>query len=158
MDFFDYIQQEFDNIDWNDARTETEHKIIGQQFSNSNYSPMKVQDNSLAELAKTDTPIGKLFTKWNEWKDNIPKRRKKGNDIEYDRLIIIMQKFFPGKDFTKTSAKLDVTKIEKEYNKLFDNVANMYPMLKHLSLSDTYGARGDWREAITYIKLVDSAQ
>lgn len=160
VDFFDYIQQEFDKIDWNDARTETEHKIIGQQFSDSDYSPMKVQNNSLAELAKTDTPIGKMFAKWNEWKNNIPKRRAKGkgNDIEYDRLIIVMQKFFPGKDFTKTSAKLDVTKIEKEYDKLFNDVIRTYPMLRHLSLGDSYGASGDWRDAIAYIKLVDSAQ
>ena len=158
MDFFDYIQQEFDNINWKNARTETEHKLIGQQFIDSAYTFTKMQDNSFTELSKTDTPIGKMLTKWNEWKNNVPKRRWKGNEIEYDRLIIIMQKFFPDKDFTKTSAKLDVTKIEKKYDKLFDNVAAAYPMLRHLSLDDTYSAKGDWTDAVAYIKLVDNAQ
>jgi hypothetical protein len=157
VDFFDYIEEEFDKIDWKTARKETEHKIIGMQFNQSDYHVPKVADGVRGELAQTNSPIGILFKHWEDWKASTPPKVKKGIKINYDMLIRVMQEFFPGKDFTKSSAKLDVSKIEEKYEKIFDNVTEAYPMLRHLSLGQNYNADSNWREAIEYIKLVDSA-
>jgi len=157
VDFFDYVEKEFNKIDWKSARKETEHKIIGLEFNRSDYQIPKVADGARGELAQTDTPIGIMFKHWEDWKASTPAKAKKGIKINYDMLIRVMQEFFPDKDFTKSSAKLDVSKIEEKYGKIFDNVENAYPMLRHLSLSQNYDASSNWREAIEYIKLVDSA-
>ena len=97
-----------------------------------------------------------MFKHWNKWRVTTPAKAKKGIKIAYDRLIIVMQEFFPDKDFTKTEAKLDVTKIEEKYEKIFKNVAEAYPMLRHLSLSENYHCGSHWQDALEYIKLVDS--
>jgi len=158
VNFFDYINKEFDKIDWKTARIETEHKIIGQQFNDSDYLLSKVDDSTLLKMASTKTPVGIMFTHWNKWKASTPAKAKKGIKIEYDRLIRVMQEFFPQKDFTKTSAKLDVAKIEKKYEKIFENVKNAYPMLDYLTLSENYHSDHHWRDALNYIKLIDNAR
>ena len=158
INFFDYVNQEFDKIDWKAARSETEHKIIGQQFNRSDYSLLKLSQNWLTTTARTKTAMGVMCKKWNTWRNNVPKKRKKGEEISYDMLIRVMQEFFPDKDFTKTEAKLDVSKIEKEYEKIFADVEKAYPMLRHLSLGNYYDAERDWKDAKGYIKLVDSAK
>jgi len=122
VDFFDYIDEEFNNIDWKSARQETEHKIIGLEFNRSDYHVPKVDSGTRSELAQTKTPIGILFKHWEDWKASAPAKAKKGIKIEYDMLIRVMQEFFPLKDFTKSSAKLDVSKIEKKDAKIFENV------------------------------------
>lgn len=158
VNFFDYISREFDKIDWKEARTETEHKIIGQQFKDSDYLLSKVSEDDLSTMSSNKTAAGIMFTHWNDWKASTPAKAKKGIKIEYDRLIRVMQEFFPSKDFTKTEAKLDVTQIENKYEKIFEDVANAYPMLRHLNLSESYHSGSHWVDAINYIKLIDSAR
>jgi hypothetical protein len=155
VNFFDYISKEFDKIDWKTARAETEHKIIGVQFNDSDYLLTKVDNPILVKMASNKTPVGIMFSHWNKWRTSAPGKAKKGIKIEYDRLIRVMQEFFPQRDFAKTSAKLDVTKIEEKYDKIFENVGKAYPMLRHLSLSENYHSGSHWVDALEYIKLVD---
>ena len=110
----------------------------------------------MVKMASNKTPIGIMFTHWNKWRASTPAKAKKGIKIEYDRLIRVMQVFFPDKDFSKTSAKLDVTKIEEKYEKIFEKVTEAYPMLRHLSLSENYHSGSHWVDALNYIKLIDS--
>ena len=158
VNFFDYISEEFDKIDWKTARAETEHKIIGQQFSESDYLLTKVDNPTMVKMASNKTPIGIMFAHWNKWRATTPAKAKKGIYIEYVLLIRVMQVFFPDKDFSKTSAKLDVTKIEEKYEKIFEKVEEAYPMLRHLSLSENYHSGSHWVDALNYIKLIDSTK
>jgi len=161
VSFFEYMEKEFDKIDWKSARKETEANIVNKQFKESSYHPSRADQASIAEIAARKSPAGIMLKGWLDWKavigDRKAKVKKKQSQIDYSFLIRVMQEFFPNKDFTKTEARLDVTKIEQAYNDMFENVEKTYPMLRHLSLSDSYYT-SHWEEAIEYINLVDKAQ
>ena len=158
ISFFDYMEKEFDKIDWNTARDITERSIIAKQYKSCDYQPKHADQLDIDEIAKRKSPAGILFQRWLAWNAQVKAAPAKRDDQrEYTQLISVMQEFFPGKDFTKSAARLDVTKIEEEYNALFENMEKAYPMLRHLSLTEQYHSR-HWNEAIEYINLVDKVQ
>lgn len=158
VSFFDYIEKEFDKIDWNAARDITERSIIAKQYKHCEYQPKHADQSEINKIAKRKSPAGILFQRWLAWYAQVKAAPVKTTDqLEYAQLISVMQTFFPNKDFTKSAARLDVTKIEEEYKTLFENVKTAYPMLRHLSLSENYHSK-HWNEAIEYINLVDKAQ
>lgn len=161
VNLFDYLQQQFDKIDWKEARGATERKLIKREFSNESFDPKHVPKDQFEEIEKTNTPAGKLFAEWKAYNALIPttKISNKTPQIQYDRVIIGMDDMFPAVDFAKSSSKLDVKGIEGKYSKLFKEFRIKYPMLSHLSLeSQYYNGKQDWRDAINYIELVDSVK
>ena len=160
VNLFDYFQEQFGKIDWKAARGATECELIKREFSNKSFNPKHVPQDQFEEIAKTNTPAGKLFAEWKKYQTSIPiKTKTKTQSIQYDRVIIGMNDMFPTVDFSKSSAKLDVKSIEGKYEKLFEDFKSAYPMLHHLSLeSEYYNGKRDWKDAINYINLVDSVK
>ena len=160
INMFDYIEKQFEKVDWKSARKDVENKLIRQEFKNESFEPSKADDAEFLAIAQTKTPAGTLFAEYLKCKDVIAdakQKRKTGEDTQYDRVIIGMQAFYPNKDFTKSTAQLDVKGIEGKYSKMFEDFRKKYPMLKHLSLeSGYYDGKEHWADAIDYIKVVDS--
>jgi len=53
---------------------------------------------------------------------------------------------------------LDVKGIEGKYTKLFADFTEEYPMLQYVDLNSGWNSTTDWKDAINYIKLVDSTK
>jgi len=162
VNLFTYLEKEFEKVDWKSARTAVENKLVRQEFRNESFDPAKAQMDQFKTIAKTKTAAGKLFAEYLKCKDVIEADKKSrsrhtaGNPIAYDRVILGMQKFFPEKDFTKSSAKLDVKGIEGKYTKLFEDFRATYPMLKHVDLDSGWQSTTDWEDAVNYIQVVDN--
>lgn len=160
INLFDYFQEQFGKIDWKTASVEANRKLIKRQFSHESFQASKAPKEGFAEIAKTNTSAGKVFAAWEKYQDSIPTTNSRNiQQIQYDRVIIGMNDMFPGVNFSKSAAKLDVKEIERKYAKLFKEFRAEYPMLRHLSLEGEYhDGKRDWKDAISYIELVDSAK
>jgi len=162
VNLFTYLEKEFEKVDWKNARKEVERKLVRQEFRNESFDPAKAPLDEFDNIAETDSAAGKLFAAYLESKKMIDADKKsrsrhtQGNPIAYDRIILGMQKFFPNKDFTKSSAKLDVKGIEGKYTKLFEDFRAAYPMLKHVDLDSGWQSTTDWKDAVDYINVVDN--
>ena len=153
---FDYFQEQFKNIDWKNARAETIRKLIKSEFTDENFNPNTADMTLFKIISKINTPAGKLFATWLAYKDLVTGAK---TSIQYNHVIIGMTQMFPEIDFSKSEAKLNTNAISSKYEKLFENFKASYPMLTHLSLdSNHFDRRNDWKDALQYIKLVDSAK
>ena len=157
---FDFISEKFEDIDWKSARKDVENALIRREFSNESFDPAKAPMDKFEKIAKTKTAAGKLFAAYLASKEDITaaKKKRRTPGAQFDRVIIGMTAFFPEKDFSKSSAKLDVKGIEGKYEKLFENFRKKYPMLTHLDLDSGWNSTTDWDDAVGYIKLVDSVK
>lgn len=157
VNFFDYIQEQFDAVDWKQARKEAMSKLIADQFSERDFDPAQKYLDEARRIAKTKSSAGRVCKEWIEFYDAMQKLKKSG--IAYDRVIIGMTRLFPKRDFGKSKAKVNVEVVEKKFEKLFEEFYKTYPMLNHVGLdaSRTYNCNNDWNDAIDYIKLVDNA-
>ena len=156
VNFFDFIQERFDAVDWKQARNEATLKLTAGEFNERDFKPTQKYESEVRELSKAKTIAGTVCKAWCVYWDTAKKAKKSG--IQYDRVIIAMTRLFPNKDFGKSSAKLNVEKFEEKFAKMFEEFFATYPMLKHVSLDASYSYRDDqWDDAIQYIKLVDNA-
>jgi hypothetical protein len=156
VNLFDYIEKKFEKVDWKNARQDVESKLVRQEFRDENFDPKKADMTEFGEVALTDSPAGRLFKAYLDSKAIITGTHH--TKIQYDRVILGMQSFFPNKDFTKSAANLDVKGIEGKYTKLFADFTEEYPMLQYVDLNSGWNSTTDWKDAINYIKLVDSTK
>jgi len=156
VNFFDYVREKFDKVDWKQARKEATARLIASEFSDNDFKPTDKYADGVREMAKHDSAAGRLFTAWVE-QNNMQAALKKSG-IQYDRVIIGMTRIFKNEDFEKSTAKINVEKVSSKYKKLFDEFNAAYPILKHLDLDASYSYREEhWNDALEYIKLVDKA-
>ena len=160
VNLFDFILEKFEDIDWATARKDVENALVRREFQNESFDPAKAPMDKFEKISKTKTPAGKLFAAYLSSKEDITaaKKKRRTPGAQFDRVIIGMTAFFPEKDFSKSSAKLDVKGIEGKYEKLFEKFRSKYPMLKHLDLDSGWQSTTDWEDAVGYVKLVDSAK
>ena len=91
INLFDYFQEQFGKIDWKIARVEANRKLIRRQFSDESFQASKAPKEGFAEIAKTNTPAGKVFAAWEKYQDSIPTTNSRNiQQIQYDRVIIGM--------------------------------------------------------------------
>lgn len=156
VNFFDFIQEQFDAVDWTQARAEAMNKLISDQFSEQDFKPTHKYDEEVRKLSKHKSAAGALCKEWINWWDTA--KNLKNSKIAYDRVIIGMTRLFPNRDFGKSKANLNVENVEEKFAKLFEDFNKTYPMIQYASLdaSQTYRDNG-WNDAIDYIKLVDNA-
>ena len=156
VNFFDFIQERFDAVDWKQARKEAMLKLVASEFNERDFKPTKKYEAEVEKLVNNDSIAGKVCKEWVKYSE-IGKTLK-SSGIQYDRVIIGMTRLFPKKDFGKSNAKLNVEKVTDKFNTLFEEFFATYPMLKHVSLDASYHYRDDqWTDAINYINLVDNA-
>lgn len=156
VNFFDFIQERFDEVDWKQARKEAMMKLVAGEFNERDFKPTAKYEGEVRKLSKQTSSAGRVCKEWIKYWSAANKAKKSG--IQYDRVIIGMTRLFPSKDFGKSSAKLNIEKVEGKYADMFSEFFETYPMLKHVSLDASYSYRdNEWNDAIEYIKLVDNA-
>jgi len=151
--FWDYLEEKFDAIDWNAARDKANNAIRKQAVEN-NYYFSKADFNQIREYAKRDTPFGRLAAAYLE----VMAFPKAEDSLFYEQLVTAMHKLYPKKDFQKTGIKVDLTQARKDVEALINEVKKTYPLLAYLRLDQDWSVdAAKWKEAITYIEQVDKA-
>ena len=92
VNFFDFIQEQFDAVDWKQARKEAMSRIVADQFSEQDFKPTHKYVDEVRELAKNDSSAGRVCKAWVKYWDDTKKLKKSG--ISYDRVVIGMTRLF----------------------------------------------------------------
>jgi hypothetical protein len=156
VNFFDFIQERFDAVNWKQARKEAMHKLTASEFDDREFNPTPKYADEVRKIALNDTAAGRVCKAWIKFHEASKKIKMSG--IAYDRVIIGMTRLFPKRNFGNSTAKLNVEQVNEKFAKLFEEFMSTYPMIKHVDLDAGHHYRkDDWPDAIQYIKLVDNA-
>jgi hypothetical protein len=151
--FWDFLEESFDAIDWNTAREKANNAIRKQAIENE-FHFEKANVAKVKDIATRDTPFGKLAAAYLEVKA-FPKAE---DNLFYERLVTAMHSLYPDKDFKATGVKVNLTQARSDIEGLVKEVKKTYPLLAYLGLDREWNADAQkWEQALTYIGQVDKA-
>jgi hypothetical protein len=157
VNFYDYIEEKFDEIDWTVAKDEATKSIIRKAIVADYVFQAGTTLNTLQAdfqaYAKKDTPFGRLVKAYYESKP----KGKVSEAEHYEGLLSTIHDLFPKKNLKK-GIDLDLVQLRKTAAALVQDVKETYPLLKYVPLDREYQvSTQSWKDALQYVETVDNA-
>ncbi len=157
VNYFDYIEEKFDEIDWTVAKDEASKSVIRKaivaDYVFQSGTTLNTVQADFQAYAKKDTPFGRLVKAYYESKP----KGKVSEAEHYEGLLSAIHELFPKKNLKK-GIDLDLVQLRKTADALVQDVKETYPLLKYIPLDRDYQVNAQsWKDAMQYVETVDKA-